>query len=160
MKLYELTAQYNELSNIQDMPPEAIADTLEALEGDIQQKAESIVAVRAGMEADVAAIDAEIKRLQARKKTIQSREASIRDYLKRNMVAAGIKSIKCHLFSITLAKGRDVVQVDDESSLPDTYVSVKTTIAPDKALILESLKAGKDVPGARIVRSEDSLRIK
>ena len=160
MKLYELAAQYKELQTIDDMPPEALADTLEALQGDIEAKAQAIVAVRSGMESDVVAIDAEIARLSTRKKQIQGNEAAMRKYLKDNMQMAGIKNIKCPLFSITLQKGREVAQVDDELSLPEEYVSVKTTVAPDKRKLLADLQSGLEIPGARIVRGDDSLRIK
>lgn len=160
MKLYELVGQYKELQDMDDMDPQAIADTLEGVTGDIQEKAQAIVAVRAGMESDISAIDTEIARLQDRKKAIKNRDDSVRNYLKTNMEAAGITNIKCSLFSITLAKGRDVVVIDSEEDLPDEYVSVKTTVAPDKKKILDDLKAGKDVAGARLGKTDTSLRIK
>lgn len=160
MKLYELTEAHKELMSLEDVPPEAIADTLEAIEGDIQEKAQAIVAVRAGLESDVNAVQSEIERLTARKRQMENRDKSIRDYLKHNMQVAGITNIKCPLFSITLAKGREVVQVDDELSLPAEYVSVNTTVAPDKKKILAALKDGKEISGARLVRNEESLRIK
>ena len=160
MRLYELAGQYKSLQELDGMEPADIADTLEAIEGEIEQKAQAIVAVRAGMESDIAAIDAEIRRLQDRKKHIENQDKSVRDYLKHNMEAAGIKNIKCPLFSITLAKGRAVVVIDDESALPDEYVAVKTLFAPDKKRILDDLKAGKDVAGAHITESESSIRIR
>ena len=46
--LYELTTQHRELEALadttDDLPPEVIRDTLEALEGTIQQKAISVAA--------------------------------------------------------------------------------------------------------------------
>lgn len=160
MNLYELTGQYKELTTLEDMDPQAISDTLEALEGEISEKAQAIVAVRAGMESDITAIDTEIKRLQKRKEVIQNRDQSVRDYLKSNMQASGIRNIKCPYFSITLAKGRDMVEITDEGEIPDQYVSVETTVKPDKKTILTDLKNGIDVPGARLIKSDESLRIK
>lgn len=160
MKLYELVGQFHQLRELEGMEPEAIADTLESLEGEFEEKAKAIVAVRSGMEADVAAIDSEIARLTAMKKAVQNREASLRNYLKTNMQAAGITNIKCPLFSITLAQGREVLKIDDESAIPDDYMKVTTTIAPDKKRILDEIKGGKSVAGCSAVRSEKSLRIK
>lgn len=160
MKLYELSAQYKQLQNMDGIEPEAIADTLESIEGEIQEKAQAIVAVRLGMDADIEAIDAEIDRLTQRKKRIQSQEQSIRDYLKHNMQAIGITNIKCPLFSITLAKGREVVQIDDELELPPEFVSINTSVKPDRKKIKEALKNGDTVPGARIVRNDETLIIK
>ena len=160
MKLYEITNNYQHLQALDGLEAHEIADTLEALEGDFQIKAQSIVAVRAGMDADIKAIDAEITRLQDRKKSLQAKDASVRDYLKHNMQSSGITNIKCPLFSITLAKGRDVVVIDSEPSLPDKYVTVKTSVSPDKKAILSALKSGEVVPGAHLEKSSESLRIK
>lgn len=160
MKLYELTDQYKQLQNLEDVPPEAIADTLESIEGEVEEKAQAIVSVWTGMESDITAIDNEIARLTARKKAIKAQDESLRNYLKHNMEAMGIKNIKCPLFAITLARGKEVVQVDDEDALPDEYVEVVVTTRPKKRELLADLKAKKEIPGARLVRSDDYLRIK
>ena len=75
------------------------------------------------------------------------------------MDATGTTSIKSPLFSITLAKGRDIVVIDNADSLPDEFVNVKTTVTPDKAAILKALKDGP-LPGAHFEKSLSSIRIK
>ena len=160
MKLYELAEQYLELANIEDMDPQALTDTLEGISGEIEKKAEAIVAVRANMDSSISAIDAEVKRLTERKRLIQSREKSMREYLRHNMSTAGIKKIECPLFSITLAAGRDVVEIDDLDSVPDEYVDVETSIKPDKKRILAALKKGESIDGATLKKSAESVRIK
>lgn len=160
MKLYELATQYKELQNLEDMKPEDIADTLEGIEGEISEKAQSIVAVREGIKADIDAINAQIARLEERKKIVENRQAEMENYLKTNMQRTGISNIKCPYFSITLAKGREKVLIENEDILPDEYVIATTHEKPDRVKILKDLKAGKVVTGARLVRSDDSLRIK
>ncbi len=157
MKLYELTAQYRGLAELSDIPEDALRDTLEGLEGEIQIKAENLLMVVSNMGADTTAIDTEIKRLQARKKAITNRQQSLRDYLRHNMAESGISKIKCPLFTITLGKGRPMVVIEDESKLPNQYVA--TTIAPMKAKILNALKSGTKIPGAVLGESAESLRI-
>jgi hypothetical protein len=76
------------------------------------------------------------------------------------MEAADIQKVSCPLFTITLAKGRDVAIIDDEEKLPDDLMRVKTSLEPDKVAILEALKNGKEVPGAHIEKSKSSIRIK
>ena len=162
-KLHEISTQHRELSSLveqEELTLDDVRDTFEALEGEISAKAVSLVAVVDNINSDVKAVDDEIKRLQARKKTMTNKQDSLRGYLKVNMQSAGITSIKCPLFSITLAKGRDVVVVDDADILPDDLVEVKVTIAPKKTDILKRLKAGEVIEGARIEKSEESLRIK
>lgn len=160
MKLHDITGQFKELYEIEDLPPDVVADTLEAITGEFEDKAKSIVAVSTNLSSDVAAIDAEIKRLNDRKQVLLNRDKSLREYLKNNMQASGITNIKCPLFSITLAKGRDIVVIHNETELPDQYMKPKVTISPDKKQILADLKEGIDVPGAHIEKSQESIRIK
>lgn len=161
--LRELSHELSEVRDLAldpDVPAEAIRDTLDGLEGMFNDKAVSIVHVITNGDSDIAALDAEISRLASRKKHIQSAQDRLKDYLRYNMEATGTTKITSPLFTITLAKGRDVVVVDDESALPDEYVRVKTTISPEKAAILSAIKEGVDVPGAHIEKSKSSIRIK
>lgn len=161
--LYKLTEQQKELQEIagnSDLPIEAFADTFDALEGQFNDKAVSVIHVVKNMDSDVEAIDAEIKRLADRKKAIKNKQESIREYLRTNMEANEITKIECPLFTITLAKGRDVVVIEDEHIIPDDLVDVSVVTKPNKAEILRLLKADKLVPGARIEKSKTSLRIK
>jgi hypothetical protein len=143
-----------------DIPAEALKDTLDGIEGMFNDKAVRVVDVINNGDSDIAAIDGEIARLQARKKVIQNAKESLKEYLRMNMEATGISKIESPLFVITLAKGRDIAVIDNEEAIPDDYVRVKTTIAPDKASILKALKEGEDVPGAHIEKSKSSVRIK
>lgn len=143
-----------------DIPPEALRDTLDGIEGMFNEKAVRVVDVINNSDSDVAAIDAEIARLQARKKVIQNAQSSLKEYLRDNMEATGINKIECPFFVITLAKGRDIAVVDNEDALPDDYVRVMTTVAPDKVAILKALKEGEDIPGAHLEKSRSSVRIK
>lgn len=159
-QLYELTEQYRQLQTIEDMDEQTLADTLEGLEGEIADKANAIAIVLNGVGGTVEIIDREIKRLQDMKKSVENRDKSLREYLKTNMQATGTTNIKCDLFNITLAKGRQIAVIQDESKLPDEYTSVKTTITPDKKKILDDLKEGVSIPGAALSVSTESLRIK
>lgn len=160
--LREISGQYRgllDMAKTEDMPIEAIKDTLDGIEGEFKEKALKIVDVVSDVEGDIATIDKEIERLQSRKKVIQNRNQSIRDYLQNNMEACGITKIECPLFTITLAAGRDIVVVDNEDELPDEFISVKTSTAPNKVELLKALKMGA-VNGAHIEKSKSSLRIK
>lgn len=166
MQLREITGQYLELCNMASDPDseltqDSIADTLEAIGGAFNDKAIAVTHVISEMESDIDKIDSEIDRLQKRKSVIKNRNDSIKDYLKNNMMKLDITNIKCPLFSITLAKGRDVVSVYDEESIPSEYLTVKTSITPDKRAIMKALKGNPDsVDGATLTKTEPSIRIK
>jgi len=162
-RLYELTGKYLELARLiddPDIPPEALADTLEGLEGEIEIKAEGLLKWIANVDADIQALDHEIRRLGARKKVLENGQGRLREYLRHNMEVTGIYKIECSLFLITLAKGRAIVVVDDEGEIPKRYKAEKVQVSIDRAALLRDLKAGQAIPGARLGTSNTSLRIK
>lgn len=164
MRLHEIAKEYREVAALADSDDEgmaqAVIDTLEAVGGAFEEKAQTLVRITLSRQADIDALDNEIKRLQARKQTILNAEASFKEYLRTNMEATGISKISCPLFTITLAKGREVAVIDDADQLPDELMRVKTDISPDKLAIAAKLKAGEEVPGARLERGQSSIRIK
>lgn len=161
--LYEISESLRGLASV-DAEDEsmalAIRDTMEAVQGEFDEKAKAVASVILNMDSDAAAIQSEIDRLTARKKAIQNRQEGIRNYLRENMEACGISKITHPLFSITLAKGREIAVIDDPGALPDDLVYVTTEVRPEKAEILKLLKEGVEVPGAHIERSQSSIRIK
>ena len=162
-KLYELTGQYlalAELADDPDMPGDALADSLEGIEGEIELKAQALLQVVSGLEGDTGAIDNEIKRLQARKNVITNRAKSLKDYLKTNMEQSGINKIACPLFQITLSKPRPMVAVLDAALIPAEYIKTTIVEAPIKKAILDALKAGEVVPGCELGESARGLLIK
>ena len=161
--LYEIAENHRELAELVDsgeMTMEQVADTMEMIEGEFSDKAQSLVAIKENMEGDVIAIDSAIKRLTERKKVIQNRQASMIEYLRTNMESSGITKIKCPYFEITLAKGRDVVRVDNPSLISSEYIETKVISTPVKKDILAALKAGEKVEGCSLVKSKSSVRIK
>ncbi len=160
--LYKLTEQHRELQELvesDEMSLEDLRDTFEGIEGEFNSKAVSLVHVANNLKSDTDAIDTEIKRLQERKKIKKNREESVREYLRSNMEASDITKIECPLFSITLAKGRDVVVIDDESAIPSEYRLEYITVKLDKRDLLKDLKSG-DITGCHLEKSKTSLRIK
>lgn len=159
MKLYELTADLKEIES-SDIDGQALIDTLEAVQGEFNDKAVAILKVVENLNGDTSVLDAEIKRLQERKKVILNKQKSMRDYLLHNMQASGIEKIQCPLFTASLRKGVESVQIDDESLLPDEFVKVEVVTKADKNAIKAKLKAGEEIPGASLVRGETTIVIK
>jgi hypothetical protein len=148
----------NDMANDPDIAPEMLIDTIEGLEGMFEEKAIRVVHVVANNESDISEIDEEIKRLQGKKKIMVNAKDRLKEYLRFNMEASGVTKITSPLFNITLAKGSDSVQIDDETLLPDDYV--KMAIIPDKTLIGKAIKDGYNVPGASLSTGNASIRIK
>ena len=160
-KLYELTGQINELNEMLESEgmEDAVKNTLELIEGEFSVKAENIIKLISNKGADLPAIDEEIKRLKKRKSTIENFQENLRSYLIENMQSGNINKISCPLFTVTLVEGAYKLEIDKEEILPDEYVNIEVTEKPDKRKILKDLKDGVEVPGAKKVRGNKSLRI-
>ena len=160
--LYNLSQQMVGLRNMMedDELTFDLTDTIDGLEGDIQVKAEGLLAYVANLSTDVHAIEYEITRLKQRKDIIQNRQESLRDYLRFNMEASGIDKITCPLFTITLRKATDVTVIESEDLIPDMFKEEVVTTKIDKMAIKRHLKDGMDVPGARLEPGKRGLMIK
>lgn len=143
-----------------DLPPEVVADTLEGLSGDIQAKAENVAHMVRSMESDAAAVKQWAKDATDRAKVLEGRAESLRDYLQRCMEATGIERIEGPGIVLSFRKSSAVV-IDEPGLVPSLFMRQPETPppAPDKKLIADAIKAGKEVPGAHI-EPRRSLQIK
>lgn len=140
MKLYEIAGQYTEaLSSLSemveagDMPKEVMSDTLEALSGELEEKAKNVGAWIKNLEIDAKALKDAEAAFAARRKSIQSKLDWAKEYLHHNMEASGITEIDCTLYSLKIQKNPKAVSITGD--VPKEYMTIKTTEAPDKKAI-------------------------
>ena len=159
--LFNLTNQYLQLADALaagDFDADTVSDTIEAsgLTDDISSKAQGLEYVARSAEAHLPAIDAEIGRLQALRAHRVKVADGLRSYLLDNMIRMQIEKIDCPMFSISIRSNPPSVDVFDPLQLPISYMvsPLPPPDRPDKTLIKEALKAGKDVPGARLVQGQ------
>ena len=163
ISLYHMATEYQHaLIALSDpeLPTEVVADTLEALEGELVHKGQAVAAFALNLEAEVDAIKAVEKRISERRKSLESRAAHMREYLKMNMERCGISEIKAidGSFTAKLTAGRESVVIDDDSLIPDDSDYVKWSRTINKTAIADAIKTGIEVPGAH-VEKKPSLRI-
>lgn len=163
ISLYHMTENYRQaLADLTDadLPDEVVADTLEALEGELIQKGQAVAAFALNLSAEIDAIKTVEKRISDRRKALEKRADNLRDYLRTNMEKAGISEIKAldGSFTAKLAKGRPSVVIDDESLIPDDSEFVRWKREVSKTAIADAIKNGQDVPGAHI-EVRPSLRL-
>ena len=161
MKLYEITEDFERLREMAldpDVDPEAIRDTMEAIEADFEDKADGYAKVIRMLEADEAGLDTEIKRLQARKSAVSGNKGRIKDALEKAMRQTGKTKFKTVLFSFGIQKNPPSVAILKEDSIPIDYLVVPDP-QPDKKRILEELKAGATFDWAEL-RQTEALRIR
>ena len=156
MTLYELTDDYRnllEMAQNPDIDGQAIKDTLEAIQGDIEEKADGYAKVIKELSADTDKITAEIKRLTVRKNTIQNNIAYMKQSLTSAMTVTGNTKFRTDLFSFNIQKNPPALVVDDEKAIPQEYL-IPQEPKVDKKAIIDFLKGGNDVPYAHIEQSE------
>ena len=71
------------------------------------------------------------------------------------MEAMQIEKIECPLFKVAIQKNPAAVDIFDALSIPADYMTTPKppAPAPDKAKIKDAIKAGQEVPGARLTQS-------
>lgn len=158
-KLYELTGNMKELENL-DLDDDTMADTLEAISGEFNDKAVAILKFTENMNGDIDALSNEIKRLTDRKKALENRKRRLRSYLFENMEASGITKIECPYFTATIRKGIEVVEIENVDLIPPEFVEVEVKQKADKQAIKRALKAGEEIQGASLKRGNSTIMIK
>jgi len=152
MKLYELTAQYDEaLKTLSDMnlPQEVVEDTLEALSGEIEEKATNVAKYMENLLADASAIKDAEKKMAARRKVIENRAAHLKEYLKVNMERSGITEVSCPYFQIKIKNNPPSVIIDDLSLVPVKFKKlIPESWAADKSAIKAEIKKNGLCAGA------------
>lgn len=156
MTLYEMTDNYKsvlEMAQNPDIDEQAIKDTLEAIQGDIKEKADGYAKVIKELDWEMDKLTAEIKRLTDRKNTIQNNIAYMKQSLKEAMTETGNTKFRTDLFSFNIQRNPPALVVDDEKAIPQEYL-IPQEPKIDKKAIIDFLKSGNYVPYAHIEQSE------
>ncbi len=164
ISLYQLADQFRPLERLgdEDVPEEAIRDTLEALSGEIQIKATNIAKYAANLSMLANAVDEAAKAMKERAARINRRVSALHDYVRTHMEGCGITKIESPEFTITVVKNPPSVQIDSEAQIPAQFMVMPPpppppAACPDKKAIADAIKRGEEVPGAHL---EHSTRLK
>jgi hypothetical protein len=155
--LYTIATQHRALLalDVEEIDEQSMLDTLEALEGDLQTKATSVVAFQRNVQAYADMADAAAEALRNRARVLQNKADSVLAYMKRCMENGNITKIESAEFTARIQNNPPRVVVDDQAQLPAEFVIQKPAPPPEpsKTLIGNALKAGQEVPGAHLEQS-------
>lgn len=159
--LYKLTNDYETVLNMiydEDVDEEMILDTLEAIEGEIEDKADGYAKIIKELEAKRDARKAEAKRLTDSAKGFENRINTLKQNLFNSMKQTGKTKFATELFSFNIAKngGKQALTIDGD--VPEEYT--KTVIENDTDKIRQALEEGQELPFAHLEPRGESLRIK
>jgi hypothetical protein len=157
--LYVLVGEYRAAADRlaeMDLDAQTVADTLESISGDLEQKAVAVAMVARNFDASAIAIKVAEEQMAARRKALENRAAGLRAYLLNCMQATGIKRIECPHFALTVRDNPPAVDVFDVAQVPAEFMRQPEPppLAADKAAIKDAIKAGREVPGARMTQGQ------
>lgn len=165
MNAYELATAFKQLQEMLEDPEvdsQAITDTMEAIEGEFEWKADGYAKVIRNMQGSLLAVDAEIERLQNKKNLLNTSIKRLKDTLQETMIMTGKIKFKTDLFSFSIQKNGGklpvILDVKDTSELPDELVRIKEE--PDMDAIRKLIEKDGACKYAHLGERGESLRIK
>ena len=163
--IYELTSDYLnllELAEDPDIDEQAFLDTLEGIEGALEDKADNYAKIMRMLETDAKGIKAEEERLAKRRKTIEGNVSRMKSALQYAMESTGKVKFKTTLFSFGIQNNPASVVMDEQDieNIPERFLKYKDPEI-DRNAIKDAIKAGdQDAMDIAHLEQSQSLRIR
>ena len=159
--LYQLTNNYETVHDMlmqEDCDEQMILDTLESIEGEIEDKADNYAKIIAELEAKANARKNEAKRLTESARIYENRIKTLKNNLFNSMKTINKTKFSTDLFNFSIVKngGKQPLKID--GIVPDEYK--KTILEDDTDKIRAFLEAGNELSFAHLEERSESLRIK
>lgn len=152
----------NVITNVENYKQELLAawyDTLEGIEGEIEQKLVNIACYIKELKIQSYAASTEKKRLAAKEKSIENRIDSLKEYVLGVMSSINRKKIDFPQAVLTLSEGRESVKIENEADFikwaqgeRDDLLNYKQPEISKKA-VKAALESGEDIPLASIAKT-------
>ena len=159
--LYELTKDYQDLlamAEDPDVDQDVFADTLEGLEGEIEDKAEAYAIVMKELKAEADKFDAEGKRLLDHADHLNARIDRMKAALMNSMSTIGKEKISTEHFKVSIVKNGGLLPLKFTGDVPDEYKMLKPEI--DVKRIRETLMTGAKLEFAYLGERGQHLSIR
>lgn len=161
MKLYEIPTKIRAALDGIDCDPETgeilQADALHAVEAEASEKIEATALYLRELQAEAKAIKVEADRMKARAEALEKKSETLKHLMLEVLPAVGGK-VKTPSVTVFIRTSK-AIEVADGVTLPDAFVTVRTTTTPNKTALKEAIEAGADIEGVRLVERE-SVQIK
>ena len=156
MTLYgikETYAQLLECIENDEIPEEAIQDTLEAVEGEFTEKVDNIACLIKNLKAESEAIKQEYKNLMARNRAKENRIEALTNYLTESLQSVGKTKLETARNKLSFRKST-AVKIDNETEFAKKYPEFASyEVKVSKKDVGAALKDGKTLDGAGLIQS-------
>lgn len=164
MTLYDLTGELLELMEMAqdpDVDPDALKDTMEAINLAFDDKADGYAKIIRTLTAQADAIKAESARLKDREKSFRDKADTIKKNLEAAMLATDKRKIKTALFTFSIRRNPASVVMDEQyiENVPERFLKIKDPEI-DRAAIKKALQAGENLDGIAHLEQTESLQIR
>lgn len=169
MTLYDIADNYRSFFDAVEageIPEDAISGTLEAINGEFDDKVDNIACMVKNWQTLANGQKAEAGNLLDMAKANEARANRWKDWLAMCMTMAGKKKVETTRCRVTVTKGRKSTQVDDDKFVQwavknnrDDLLTYKDP-TPNKTAIKDAMASGASIPYAEIVTGKDGVSIK
>lgn len=162
MNIFNLSDDYMQILGMMedpDLDKQMLKDTMEGIEGALEDKFDNYVFVAKEMQADIKALEETIKELQARKDSKEANLKKMKEIMTLVMNTTGKVKFKTSLHSYWVQKNPESVVIDTEDvrAIPEDYLTFKEP-EPNKTAIKAAIKGGKDFQGLAHIEQTEGVR--
>ena len=151
----EQFANYVEMVSAGELPEEAIWDTLDALNGQIEEKIDNVTCIYKQQIYEASMIEAEIARLQERLKSKKNAAERLKGYVMLSMNKVGKDKLETARNKLSFRKSEKVM-IDDPAGFVQWAQEYNPELLtfkqpePNKTEIKRILKSGQAIEGCRV----------
>lgn len=149
MKLYELTASYAELSDLQELGGDVL-EAIKMIEEGIEEKVGNTLKVIEQFEEEAKVLKGIEARMAERRKAKENEAKRLREYIAIQMSKANIKKVATDTHSVTVRTVKSL-EIDPMAIIPEQYMVEKpATFVPDKKALTDAIKKGDHFVGVTL----------
>lgn len=162
--IYDLTEAYatvEEMLYDGEADEQVILDTLQAIDGEIEDKADNYAKLIKNLHSDAESLKSEEERLYQRRKSLENREKLLKSTLQANLEFIGKTKFKTALFTYTVAAngGKAPLSITDNlGDIPGKFLIPQPPKVDTEAV--RALLETKEVEWAHLEPRGTSLRIR
>ncbi|WP_288531036.1 siphovirus Gp157 family protein [uncultured Secundilactobacillus sp.] len=151
MSLYKLSTDYAQLSERDDLDPETMTDTLEAIEATMADKLDNIANWYENNASDIEGYKRKIKQLKGEQTRLERLNDRLMAYMTESIDQTGIEIFKTENHELKPRNYRGSVSIDEDNEIPLQYTrTIPSKTEPDKTKLYEALQAGETIEGVHL----------
>lgn len=157
--LYEITNNWKKVAEMlyeEEIDEQCIMDTLEAIEGEFEDKADGYAKVIKELLGNADVCKQEKIRLEARQKAFENRAKFLKQRLYENMKAMNKLKFKTDLFSFNIQANGGQQKLTVDGQVPDEYCK----LVEDTDKIRKALEEGQTLEFAHLEPRGEGVRIR